>query len=150
MARRGRRGPLTPARAKRMIGLAKVVAPLLAPYALVAAGVARQRWDALRAYRLGVTPDELAGFTGPGGALHARLSGLATALVELRQGPEARDTTAARRFAVQNEPRLADLAAAVRAAEQMPGARRRAAHRAISGELDRIEQELLVHLGVAR
>jgi hypothetical protein len=30
----------------------------------------------------------------------------------------------------------------------MPGPRRRAAFRAISGELDRVEQELLTHLGV--
>ena len=37
--RRGR-GPMTPARARRMIGLSKVVLPLLVPYALAAAGVA--------------------------------------------------------------------------------------------------------------
>jgi hypothetical protein len=37
---------------------------------------------------------------------------------------------------------------AVRAAEQMPAARRRAAFRAIGGELDGIELTLLDHLGV--
>lgn len=142
-------GPITPAKAKRMLGVATVMAPLLAPYLLAAAGATRQRWDAMRAYRLGVTPEQLAGFSGPGGGLHARISGLARSLAELREGGEARATTAAHRFAVRSEPRLADLAAAVRAAEQMPAPRRRVAHRAVSAELDGIERELLVHLGVA-
>ena len=48
------RKPLTAAKAKRMIGISKAVAPLLAPYALAAATVARGRWDAYRAARLGV------------------------------------------------------------------------------------------------
>src|SRR2546421_5437880 len=108
-------GPLTPAKAKRMLGVAKVMAPLLAPYALAAAAVARQRWDAARAYRLGVAPEQLAAFSGPGGGLHARISGLATALAELRTAGEARTGRAEQRFVQQNEPRLADLAAAVRA-----------------------------------
>ena len=62
--RRGR-GPLTPARARRMIGLGKVVLPLLAPYALASAGVARARWDAYRAARLGVTPVSAQRVLGP-------------------------------------------------------------------------------------
>jgi pyruvate kinase len=36
----------------------------------------------------------------------------------------------------------------VRAAEQMPSSRRRAAYRAIAGELDVIESALLTHLGI--
>ena len=39
-----------------MIGISKAVAPLLAPYALAAASVARGRWDAYRAAKLGVGP----------------------------------------------------------------------------------------------
>jgi hypothetical protein len=58
-------------------------------------------------------------------------------------------TGAARTFAVEVRPRLADLAVAVRAAEQMPTARRRTAYRAIGGELDRIETDLLTHLGIS-
>lgn len=142
------RKPLTAARAKRLIGVGKVVAPLLAPYALAAAGVARARWDAYRAARLGVEPGRLAAYAGPGGALHARLSRMAGALEELESGAEAHSTGAARRFAIDTRPRLADLAVAVRAAEQMPTARRRTAYRAIGAELDRLEIALLNHLGV--
>lgn len=147
-ARRGR-GPMTPARARRVIALSKVVLPLLAPYALAAAGVARAQWDAYRASRLGVTPAQLNAYSGRGGALHARIDQLATALGDLDDGAEAHATTASRRFAREARPRLEDLALAVRAAEQMPPQRRRVAHRAVSGELDRIELALLEHLGLA-
>lgn len=143
-----RRAPLTPAKAKRAIGIGKAVAPLLAPYALAAAGVARARWDAHRAARLGVAPDQLSAYSGRGGALHARISRIAEALTELDSDAEVHATGAARRFAADTRPRLADLSVAVRAAEQMPTSRRRTAHRAIGGELDRIEIELLGHLGV--
>jgi Family of unknown function (DUF6474) len=142
------RKPLTAARAKRMIGVGKAVAPLLAPYALAAAAVARNRWDAYRATRLGVEPGQLAAYSGPGGALHARLSRMAEALDRLESGAEAHGAGAAHRFAVDMRPRLADLAVAVRAAEQMPGPRRRTAYRSIGAELDRIEIALLHHLGV--
>jgi hypothetical protein len=143
-----RRKPLTAARAKRMIGVGKAVAPLLAPYALAAAGVARDRWDAYRAARLGVEPGQLGAYAGPGGALHARLSRMADTLDRLESGAEAHGTDAARRFAVETRPRLADLAVAVRAAEQMPTPRRRTAYRSIGAELDRLEIALLNHLGV--
>ena len=146
--RRRPAGPMTPARAKRMLQVATVIAPLLAPYAIAAAGAARQRWDEARAFRLGVTPERLAAFSGPGGGLHARISGLAAALAELRAGGEARTSAETVRFAERTEPRLTELAAAVRAAEQMPGGRRRVVHRAVSAELDRIDQQLLDHLGV--
>ena len=142
------RKPLTPARAKRMIGIGKAVAPLLAPYALAAATVARTRWDAYRAARLGVEPGQLGAYSGPGGALHARLSRMAEALDRLESGAEAHGTGAARRVAIDTRPRLADLAVAVRAAEQMPTPRRRTAYRSIGAELDRIEIALLNHLGV--
>jgi hypothetical protein len=142
------RKPFTAARAKRMIGVGKAVAPLLAPYALAAAGVARARWDAYRAARLGVEPGQLAAYAGPGGALHARLSRLAQALDELESGSGTDTTNAGRAFAADTRPRLADLAVAVRAAEQMPTTRRRTAYRAIGGELDRLEVALLRHLGI--
>ncbi|MCY7343942.1 MAG: DUF6474 family protein [Pseudonocardia sp.] len=142
------RRPFTASNARRMIGVSKAVAPLLAPYALAAAGVARARWDAYRAARLGVAPDQLGAYAGPGGALHARLSRVAEALMKLDDGTEAHATGAARRFAADTRPRLADLAVAVRAAEHMPSTRRRTAYRAIGGELDRIESALLAHLGV--
>lgn len=143
MARRRRdpvtRNPLTAKRAKRLIGVGTAVAPLLAPYALAAATVARGAWDARKAARMGIAADQLSAYAGPGGALHARLSRVAEALGEL-SGDQA--------FVDATRPRLADLAVAVRAAEQMPTARRRTAYRAIGAELDRIEVDLLNRLGV--
>ena len=138
------RKPMTKARAKRLIGVGAAVAPMLAPYALAAAGAVRGRWDDYRAGRLGITTDKLAEFTGPGGGLHARCSHLAERLTELERG-----TPAARTFAEQARPRLVELATAVRAAEQMPSTRRRTAFKAISAELDGIEQGVLMHLGIA-
>ncbi len=146
--RRRLRGPMTPAKAKRVLQVATVIAPLLVPYAVAAAGAARQRWDVARAFQLGVTPEQLAGFSGPGGGLQARISGLAIALAELRAGGETPASAEAVRFAEQTGSRLAELAAAVRAAEQMPGRRRRVVHRAVSTELDGIDRRLLERLGV--
>jgi Family of unknown function (DUF6474) len=136
------------AQAKRLIGVGTTVVPLLAPYALAAATAARGRWDAYRAGRLGVPTDQLVAFSGPGGALHARLSHMAEAMTQLDSGGTVKATAAAKEFAQASQPRLADLALAVRAAEQMPSARRRTAFKAISGELDGIELALLGHLGV--
>lgn len=136
------RTPLTAARAKRLVAVGRAVAPLLAPYALAAATVARGAWDARKAARMGVAPDQLQAYSGPGGALHARLSRVAEALTELEgRGAEGAFVGAVR-------PRLADLSVAVRAAEQMPAPRRRTAYRAIGAELDRIEVDLLTRLGV--
>lgn len=137
------RKPLNAAKAKRLIGVGTAVMPLLAPYLLAATGAARARWDGYRAARMGVPPDQLVTYASRGGALHARLSRIA----ETVQALEARGDEA-RAFSVAVRPRLADLSVAVRAAEQMPSARRRTAFRAISDELDRIEAELLAHLGV--
>ncbi|WP_232661138.1 DUF6474 family protein [Pseudonocardia sp. TRM90224] len=142
------RQPLTAARAKRLIGVGKVVAPLLAPYAIAAAGLARATWDNYRAGRLGVAPDELGAYSGAGGSLHARISRVAIALNELDSGAEGHATGAARKFAEETRPRITDLAIAVRAAEQMPATRRRTAYRAIGRELDNVEVALLKHLGI--
>ena len=104
------RKPMTKARAKRLIGIGIAVAPVLAPYALAAAGAVRGTWDNYRAGRLGVTADKLAEFTGPGGGLHARCSHLAERLTELeRRHPRRphvrRAGPAARRRAGHGRPR---------------------------------------------
>ncbi|BBF98874.1 MULTISPECIES: DUF6474 family protein [Pseudonocardia] len=133
---------------QRYLGIAKLLAPLLAPYAMAAAGSLRHRLDDHRSRKLGVSPDELGGYSGPGGRLHARLSRISRTIAELRADGTTESDAAAKRFADGTEPRLHDLAAAVRAAENMPAARRKAAYRTISRDLDRIEVELLDHLGV--
>jgi hypothetical protein len=137
---------ITPAKAKRMIAVAKVVGPALVPvvlpYLTRTAGTVRDGWDRLRARRLGVGIDDLARYTGRGATLHARIVGAADSLAALRERDE--DTA----FVETGAARLRQLTAAVRAAERMPAARRRSAHRAVSAELDRIEGDILNRLGV--
>jgi hypothetical protein len=141
---------LTPGRAKNLVGVAKVigpaVVPVVAPYVLRAASVARDGLDRYRARRLGVHVEHLARFSGRGGALHARIAGAAESLAELESRPGASE--ADREFAARGSDTLAALASAVRAAERMPTARRKAAHRSVAQALDPVEQELLNRLGV--
>jgi Family of unknown function (DUF6474) len=144
---------LTPGKAKNLVGVAKIVAPavlpVVTPYVIRAAAAARDGVDRYRARKLGVGVERLAEFTGHGGALHARIAGLAEALAELTEkvGADPVDSPDAA-FAARGRRDLDKLAAAVRAAERMPAARRRAAHKAVSAELDVLEQELLRRLGV--
>ena len=135
-------------RVQRYIGIVKIVAPLAAPYAMAAAGSLRHRLDDHRSRKLGVSPDELGGYSGPGGKLHARMSRISRTITELREDGTTDRDAGAKRFADETEPRLHDLSAAVRAAENMPAARRKAAFRTISHDLDRTEVELLDHLGI--
>lgn len=153
LGRKGRTGAgrrLTPGRAKNIVGVVRVIAPavvpVVAPYVLKAASAARDGVDRYRARRLGIDVSSLAEYTGRGGALHARIVGADQSLSDLesREGASVAD----KEFAAQARSTLAKLTVAVRAAERMPTARRKAAHRSIGGELDPIERELLRRLGV--
>lgn len=178
LAKKGELGRFTEGNAKKLVGFAGIVGPAAAPYVRQALAAARDGLERARARRLGVDPGDLGRFTGKGAALHARIAGDARAMRELRERgsawaaeakarPEsaaskpaggahgetttelpAVDAAAAERFAQHAEARLEQLAGAVRAAERMPTQRRRAAHRAVSGELDRIEQDLLHRFGL--
>lgn len=140
---------ITPKKAKNAVAVAKVLAPavipVLAPFALRAAGAARGAYDRYRARKLGVDVGSLSEFTGRGATLSARIAGLSEGIAELRAegSPEGRD------FAERCASTVQQLSAAVRAAERMPAARRKAAHRAVAEELNRLETELLHHLGVS-
>lgn len=140
----------TPKRAKNALAVAKIIGPavipLVAPYVVRGLGEVRDRYDRMRAQRLGVPVTDLPRFSGRGGALHARISGAAEAVAELRERPGA--TADDRAFADRAETTLSQLAAAVRAAERMPPTRRKAAHRAAAVELDQLEEHLLQRLGV--
>jgi hypothetical protein len=143
MARAKDKG-FTPGRAKNLVGVAKVLAPALipvmAPVAARAAALLSDRYDRYRASRLGVPVDQLTRYSGRGAGLHARIVGFSEALDQLR------DTE--RTYVEGAEKRLAQLLAAVRASERMPTSRRRAAHRAVSTDLDAMEADLLKRLGV--
>lgn len=134
----------TPSRAKNLVGVAKVLAPALipvmAPIAARAAALVSDRYDHFRASRLGIPVDQLTRYSGRGAALHARIVGFDEALDQLREGDRA--------YVETTERRLSQLLAAVRASERMPAPRRKAAHRAVSADLDGLEAELLKRLGV--
>lgn len=140
----------TPKKAKNAVAVAKVlgpaVLPVLAPYAVRAAGAAREAYDRYQARKLGVAVDQLGEYTGRGAALHARIAGLVQGLGELKKSAKATD--ADQKFAAETQSTLEQLSATVRAAERMPSARRKAAHRAVTGELERLEEQLLHRLGI--
>ncbi|QRP45943.1 DUF6474 family protein [Amycolatopsis sp. FDAARGOS 1241] len=141
---------ITPKKAKNAIAVAKVIGPavlpIVAPYAVRAAGAAREAYDRYQARKLGVAVDQLGEFTGRGAALHARIAGLVQGLNELKKSGKATD--ADQKFAADTQGTLEQLSATVRAAERMPATRRKAAHRAVSSELDSLEEQLLHRLGV--
>jgi hypothetical protein len=141
---------ITPKKAKNAVAVVKVlgpaVLPVVAPYAVRAAGAARELYDRYQARKLGVAVDQLGEYTGRGAALHARIAGLVQGLAELRKS--SKSSAADTKFADETQGTLEQLSATVRAAERMPAARRKAAHRAVAGELDRLEEQLLHRLGV--
>ncbi|GAB2740099.1 DUF6474 family protein [Salinifilum aidingensis] len=148
---KGEHGRVTPGNAKKLIGVAKVVGPVLAPYLAAAAGTARERYDRMRARHLGVAVEDVGHYTGHGAALHARIAGDHRALTDLRQQAArsgAEEKAATEQFAERTDARLEQLTGAVRAAERLPAARRRSAHRAVTEDLARIEDELLGKFGV--
>jgi len=140
----------TPKRAKNVLAVAKIIGPavipVVAPYVVRALSEVRDRYDRVRAHRLGVPVTELSRYSGRGGSLHARIVGASEAVTELRKRADA--TAEDRTFADRSDTTLRQLAAAVRAAERMPTARRKAAHRAAAIELDQLEERLLQRLGV--
>jgi hypothetical protein len=146
--KKGEFGTVTPGNAKKIVGIAKIVGPLLLPFALRAVSTVRESYDRSRARKLGVPADDLGKFTGHGASLHARIAGDSVALRDLREQSTGEERGHARTYADQAEARLAQLTSAVRAAERMPSPRRRSAHRAVDQELSRIESELLTRFGV--
>ncbi|WP_424809314.1 DUF6474 family protein [Rhodococcus sp. 27YEA15] len=137
---------LTVAKVRKYLGVARLLAPVLLPIAYRAATMVRAQLDTSRAQKMGVTVDQLGDFTGHGAKLSARIAGAESSTTELL-GKKSGDAET-QRFATAIRERLSDLSTAVHAAEQMPQARRKAAHQAISSELDGVEADLLVRLGV--
>ncbi|MEU4251046.1 DUF6474 family protein [Amycolatopsis sp. NPDC026612] len=140
----------TPKRAKNALAVAKVlgpaVIPVVAPFAVRAAGVAREAYDRYQARKLGVSIDRLGEYTGRGAALHARIAGLAEGCRDLQKSEKA--SKADTEFVKDSLGTLEQLSATVRAAERMPAVRRKPAHRAVAGELERLEGQLLHRLGI--
>ena len=133
-------------RIRRIMTVSRLLAPVVVPVVYRAAIAARGIIDQRKADRLGVPLSQLGQFSGAGGALSARISG---AEQSLRQVTESKPKDAeTKQFVTAINDRLKDLSAAVTAAENMPTARRKAAHAAITEQLDGIDADLMARLGV--
>lgn len=133
-----------PKAARRAVTAAKVIGPVLAPFALKAATSTREYLDNRKARRLGVGAAEVGAYRGPTGGVEARLTGLKRSVGDLRSRRSG--DLQVTRFADVATGRITDLTSAVRAAATMPPGRRRATLTAVSHELDQIDSDLMTFL----
>lgn len=137
----------SPTRIRRTLTVARLLAPILTPIIYRAAVSARALIDQRRADQLGIPLAQIGQFSGHGAQLSARIAGAEKSLRTVQdRKPKDAET---RQFASAITERLTDLSAAVTAAENMPAARRRAAHAAIASQLDGIEADLMARLGLS-
>ena len=137
---------LAPSRIRRTLRASRLLAPVIVPVAYRAAMAARGVIDERRADRLGVPLTQLGQFSGHGGRLSARIAGAEQSLrLVAEKNPKDSET---KQFVSAITDRLAALSAAVTAAENMPGPRRRAAKASIGEQLDGIDADIMVRLGV--
>jgi hypothetical protein len=137
---------LSPTRIKRVLTVSRLLAPILTPVIYRAAVAARALIDQRRADQLGVPLAQIGRFSGQGAQLSARVAGSEHSL-RMVQEKKPKDAET-KQFVAAISERLGDLSAAITAAENMPSARRRAAHSAISSQLDGIEADLMARLGL--
>jgi hypothetical protein len=138
---------LSPTRIRRALTVSRLLAPIVVPLAYRGAMAARGFLDERRADRLGVPLTQLGQFSGHGAELSARIAG-AEQTLRLVADKKPKDAET-KQFVSAMTDRLTDLSAAVTAAENMPTSNRRAAHTAISDQLDAIDADLMARLGVA-
>ncbi|OBH01850.1 MULTISPECIES: DUF6474 family protein [unclassified Mycobacterium] len=137
----------SPARIRRALTVSRLLAPVLTPVIYRGAVSARALIDQRRADRLGIPLAQIGQFSGHGAQLSARIAGAEKSLRAVQdKKPKDAET---KQFVAAITERLTDLSAAVTAAENMPAARRRAAHAAISSQLDGIEADLMARLGLS-
>lgn len=133
-----------PRSARKVLSAAKVIGPVVAPFALKAATSTREYLDTRKAGRLGVGTAEVGAYRGPTGSVEARLHGLKISVDELRSRRSS--DLQVTRFADVATGRIADLTTAARAAASMPGGRRRSTVHAINRQLDQIDADLMTFL----
>jgi hypothetical protein len=95
---------------------------------------------------LGVPLSQIGQFSGAGGPLSARVAGAERSLRRVAEKKPKDPET--KQFVAAMTERLTDLSAAVTAAENMPAAQRRAAHAAITEQLNGIDADLMARLGL--
>ena len=136
----------SPTKVRRALTVSRLLAPVVVPLVYRASIAARGLIDERRADKLGVPLSQLGQFSGHGAQFSARIAGAEQSLRQLTEKKPKDPET--KQFAAAMTERLSDLAAAVTAAENMPTARRKAAHAAIAEQLDGIDADLLARLGV--
>lgn len=137
----------SPTRIRRVLAVSRLLAPILTPVIYRLAVSARALIDQRRADRLGIPLAQIGQFSGPGAQLSARIAGAEKSLRTVQdKKPKDAETKA---FVAAITERLAELSAAVTAAENLPAARRRSAHAAISSQLEGIEADLMARLGLS-
>jgi hypothetical protein len=144
-AREGRL--FSPTRIRRVLTVSRLLAPVLTPLIYRGAMAARALIEQRRANQLGIPLAQIGQFSGHGARLSARIAGAEQSL-RMVQEKKPKDAET-KQFAAAVSERLTDLSAAITAAEHMPAARRRAAHSAISSQLDGIEADLMARLGLS-
>ena len=137
---------LSPTRIRRGLTVSRLLAPILTPVIYRLAMAARAIIDQRRADQLGIPLAQIGQFSGHGAQLSARIAGAEKSL-RMVQDKRPKDAET-KQFVSAIAERLSDLSAAVTAAENMPAARRRAAHAAISSQLDGIEADVMARLGL--
>ncbi|OMC27781.1 DUF6474 family protein [Mycobacterium colombiense] len=137
----------SPTRIRRVLTVSRLLAPILTPLIYRAAVAARALIDQRRADQLGIPLAQIGQFSGHGAQLSARIAGAEKSL-RMVQDKKPKDAET-KQFVSAITERLTDLSAAITAAENMPAARRRAAHAAISSQLDGIEADLMARLGLS-
>jgi Family of unknown function (DUF6474) len=137
---------LSPTRIRRLLTVSRLLAPILTPVIYRASIAARGLIDQRRADQLGIPLAQIGQFSGHGARLSARIAGSEQSL-RMVQEKKPKDAET-KQFVSAVSERLTDLSAAVTTAENMPAAQRRAAHAAISSQLDGIEADLMARLGL--
>ena len=138
---------LSPTKIRRLLMVSRILAPVVVPVAYRAAISARGVIDQRRADQLGVPLSQIGQFSGTGGALSARIAGAERSLRQVAENkPKDAET---KQFVTTLTGKLADLSAAVTAAENMPAPQRRTAHAAIDNQLNGIDADVLARLGVS-
>ncbi|MGB5112431.1 MAG: DUF6474 family protein [Mycobacterium sp.] len=137
---------LSPTKIRRALTVSRLLAPVLVPLTYRGAIAVRGLLDQRRADQLGVPLAQIGQFSGHGAVLSARINGAEQAIRRVAEKyPKDAET---KQFVAAINDRLTDLSAAVTAAENMPTARRRAAHAAIRGQLDGIDADVMARLGL--
>ena len=129
---------------RRMLLAAKIIGPAVAAGALRTSTGVRGALDERRARQLGVPVEDVAAYRGPAGVAQARITGLRVALNDLRARRGTDPTVAV--FVDRTTARLGELSAAATATASMPPPTRRAALRAVSADLDDIDEQLMSYL----